>query len=56
MMITTYLASVWFTIRTHPYLYSDEIQHYQAKWTVKKSITVLFLATLAAARSCNRRR
>jgi Ca2+:H+ antiporter len=49
LMITTYLASVWFTIRTHPYLYSDEIQHYQAKWTVKKSITILFLATLAAA-------
>jgi Ca2+:H+ antiporter len=49
LMITTYLASVWFAIRTHPYLYSDEIQHYQAKWTVKKSITILSLATLAAA-------
>jgi Ca2+:H+ antiporter len=49
LMITTYLASVWFAIGTHPYLYSDGIQHYQAKWTVKKSITILSLATLAAA-------
>jgi len=48
LMITTYLASVWFAIRTHPYLYSEEVQPYQAKWTVKKSITILFLATLAA--------
>jgi Ca2+:H+ antiporter len=49
LMITTYLASVWFALRTHPYLYSDEIQHYEAKWTVKKSVTILFLATLAVA-------
>jgi Ca2+:H+ antiporter len=49
LMITTYLASVWFAIGTHPHLYSDEIQHNEAKWTVKKSITILSLATLAAA-------
>jgi Ca2+:H+ antiporter len=49
LMITTYLASVWFALRTHPSLYSDEIQQYEAKWTVKKSVTVLFFATLAVA-------
>jgi Ca2+:H+ antiporter len=49
LMITTYLASVWFALRTHPYLYSDTIQHYEAQWTVKKSLAILFLATLAVA-------
>jgi Ca2+:H+ antiporter len=49
LMITTYLASVWFALHTHPYLYSDAIQPYEAKWTVKKSLAILFLATLAVA-------
>jgi Ca2+:H+ antiporter len=49
LMIITYLASVWFALHTHPYLYSETTQQYEAKWTVKKSIAILFLATLAAA-------
>src|SRR5579872_3507621 len=43
LMIITYLASVWFALRTHPYLYSETTQHYEAKWTVKKSVAILFL-------------
>jgi Ca2+:H+ antiporter len=49
LMITIYLASIWFALRTHPHLYGDEIQDYEAKWTLRKSITILFLATLAVA-------
>ncbi|HJU11288.1 MAG TPA: calcium/proton exchanger, partial [Candidatus Binataceae bacterium] len=49
LMIATYLASVWFALHTHPYLYNDEMQQYEAKWTVKRSATTLALATFAAA-------
>jgi len=49
LMIVTYLASLWFAFRTHPHLYSEELEHYEAKWTLKKSVTILFTATLTAA-------
>ncbi len=49
LMITTYLASVWFAVRTHAHLYSQEVEGYKAKWTVKQCMAVLFLATLAVA-------
>jgi len=49
LMIAAYLASLWFALRTHAHLYPDEIEHYEAKWTVKKGISVLSIATLAVA-------
>ncbi len=36
LMIVTYLASLWFAFRTHPHLYSEELEHYEAKWTLNK--------------------
>jgi len=47
LMITTYLASLWFALRTHPDLYRADTQPYEAEWSIRKSVTVLLLATLA---------
>jgi Ca2+:H+ antiporter len=47
LMIMSYLASLWFVLRTHAHLYLTETEHYEAKWSARKAIIVLLLATLA---------
>jgi Ca2+:H+ antiporter len=47
LMIMSYLASLWFALRTHTHLYLDEVEQYKAKWSSKKAIIILLLATSA---------
>lgn len=49
LMIATYLASLWFALRTHSHLYPDEIERVETRWGVGKSVAVLLSATLAVA-------
>lgn len=49
LMILAYIASLVFSLRTHAHLYQEEIAHIEAKWTKKKSIFILALATAAVA-------
>lgn len=43
-MFITYLAFLFFIFRTHKHLYTEELGH-EAKWSIRKSITVLLFAT-----------
>ncbi|MDQ2946420.1 MAG: calcium/proton exchanger [Acidobacteriota bacterium] len=47
LMILSYLASLWFALRTHPHLYLAETDVYEANWSVRKGIIILLLATIA---------
>jgi Ca2+:H+ antiporter len=49
IMICAYVANLVFTLRTHKHLYDTEVDKYEPKWSLKKSATILFLATLAVA-------
>lgn len=48
-MIIIYIASLFFILRTHKHLYTEEILAGKAKWTKKKSLVVLILSTIAVA-------
>lgn len=55
VLFTTYLCSLWFSLKTHKHLYSREVDD-DAKdaigvtgWSLKKSITILALATVLVA-------
>jgi Ca2+:H+ antiporter len=48
-MLVVYGASVFFTLHTHKHLYTEEVGRYEAKWSKKKSIFLLFTATIAVA-------
>jgi Ca2+:H+ antiporter len=47
LMIASYFASLWFALRTHAHLYVIETDAYEAKWSVRKAVTILLLATVA---------
>jgi Ca2+:H+ antiporter len=49
LMITSYLASLWFALRTHAHLYIIETAAHEAKWSIRKGIIILLLATIATA-------
>jgi Ca2+:H+ antiporter len=49
LMMMTYLAGVWFSLRTHVHLYTHEAEPNEGRWSVTKSITILLIATLALA-------
>jgi Ca2+:H+ antiporter len=48
-MLIVYIASLFFILYTHKHLYTEETGKYEAKWSKKKSIFILLLATLAVA-------
>lgn len=48
-MLVVYAASVFFILYTHKHLYTEEVGKYVAKWSKRKSIGILLLATLAVA-------
>jgi Ca2+:H+ antiporter len=48
-MLVMYVASLFFILYTHKHLYTQEVGHYEAKWTKTKSIIILFLSTIAVA-------
>ena len=49
LMIIAYCASLLFSLRTHKHLYEEEVAKVEAKWSKLKSLTILFVATIAVA-------
>ena len=49
IMILAYGANLWFSLRTHKHLYEEEVAKVEAKWSKTKSLTILFVATIAVA-------
>ncbi len=49
IMICAYGANLFFTLHTHKHLYDQEIEKYEPKWSVGKSIAILLGATLLVA-------
>jgi len=49
IMILAYIANLWFTLHTHKHLYEEEVSKYEPRWSVGKSILILFTATIAVA-------
>ena len=51
LMMAVYLASLLFALKTHAHLYTEEVGKFEekSKWSVRKSVFVLLLATLAVA-------
>jgi Ca2+:H+ antiporter len=48
IMIGAYCANLLFTLYTHNHLYKD-IEHFEPKWSVKKSVVVLLVSTAVVA-------
>ena len=48
-MFIIYLANLAFIFKTHPHLYTEELKVHETSWSIKKSVTILFLSTLAVA-------
>ena len=48
-MIIVYGAYLFFTLHTHKHLYVEEVGKYEPRWSKKKSIFILLLATLFVA-------
>lgn len=48
-MLIVYGASLLFILYTHKHLYTEEVGTFEAKWSKRKSIIVLLVATLAVA-------
>ena len=49
IMIFTYIASLFFSLRTHKHLYTEDVGKYEARWSVSKSIVILLIATFFVA-------
>lgn len=49
IMAVSYLASLLFSLHTHKHLYTADMAEYHAKWSVKKSVAVLLISTVAVA-------
>ena len=49
IMIISYLASLVFSLFTHKHLYTEDVGKYEAKWSIKKSIIILLISTVAVA-------
>ncbi len=49
IMILSYLASLIFSLVTHKHLYTEDVGKYEAKWSIKKSIIILLISTVAVA-------
>ncbi len=48
-IILLYVAGLWFSLFTHKHLYTEEVGKLEARWSIKKSILILLLATIAVA-------
>jgi len=49
LMITGYVASLFFALYTHKHLYIEEVGKLEPNWSVKKSILVLVFTTIAVS-------
>lgn len=48
-MIIAYAASLWFSLRTHKHLYTQDVAEAEAKWSKTKSISILLISTVVVA-------
>lgn len=48
-MIVVYVAQLFFSLRTHKHLYIEEVGEAEAKWSKKKSLLILLVATIFVA-------
>ena len=48
-MLIAYIGNLFFVLSTHKHLYAEEVGKVEAKWSLTKSIVILFVATLAVA-------
>jgi Ca2+:H+ antiporter len=48
-MILIYAAQLLFSLRTHKHLYVEEVGEQEAKWSKKKSLVILLIATVFVA-------
>ncbi|MGE5465492.1 MAG: calcium/proton exchanger [Syntrophothermus sp.] len=49
IMAVSYLASLLFSLYTHKHLFTVDTAEYNTRWSVRKSIAVLFTSTVAVA-------
>ncbi len=49
LMILAYGASLLFSLRTHKHLYETDLAETEATWSKRKSLLILFVATVAVA-------
>ena len=49
IMIVSYLSSLFFSLYTHKHLYTEDVGKYEAKWSIKKSVMILLISTVAVA-------
>jgi Ca2+:H+ antiporter len=49
IMIAVYVANLFFMLRTHKHLFAEEVEKYEPKWSVKKSIIILLASTAIVA-------
>jgi len=49
IMAVSYIASLLFSLYTHKHLYTAETAECSAKWSIRKSVTVLLASTVAVA-------
>jgi Ca2+:H+ antiporter len=49
IMMAVYVANLLFMLRTHKHLYAEEVEKYEPKWSVMKSVIILLAATVAVA-------
>ena len=49
ILAVSYLASLLFSLYTHKHLYTADMAECKAKWSVKKSISILLASTVAVA-------
>ena len=48
-MIIIYFSNLWFSLFTHKHLYTEEVGTYESYWSMRKSVVILVLATLAVS-------
>ncbi len=48
-LILMYAAGLFFSLYTHKHLYIEEVGKYEGRWSVRKSLLILLLSTLAVA-------
>ena len=48
-LLAVYGASLFFSLRTHKHLYTEEVEKFEPRWGIGRSVATLFFATIAVA-------
>lgn len=46
LMMLVYVASLFFALKTHKHLYTEGVEDFEPRWSIRKSIFVLLVSTL----------